>query len=227
LAHPGSNTEAAQHACDINAKHFLGEAVAAKLEMPEADWFKKQREGLGVESWLHGMIKVAGADQIIQHGCDETGIYGQGTYNQWVAIKTDGQLDIIVIEAGAILVDGTAKGCADHIKESFGRGQRATLEVREKLAEHCGPEVCDSLVPLARGGVRLLKIGRTMNDCCPTAEKVPDYLQNSKRKMGRGFTVKRNGLRWMKSTRRCLGTCAPTTAEICPSMPSIVCTKTT
>ena len=108
--------------------------------MPEAGWFKKQREGLGVESWLHGMIKVAGADQIIQHGCDETGICGQGTYNQWVAIKTDGQLDIIVIEAGAILVDGTAKGCADHIKESFRRGQRAMLEVRKKLTEHYGPE---------------------------------------------------------------------------------------
>jgi hypothetical protein len=182
----GLSAEAAQHACDINAKYFLGEAVAAKLEMPEADWFKKQREGLGVESWLCGMTKGAGADQIIQHGCNEAGVYGQGTYNQWVAIKTDGQLDIIVIEAGAVLVDSTAKGCADHIKEPFGRGQRATLEVREKLAEYHGPEVCDSLVPLARGGVRLLKIGSTMNDCCPTAEKVPDYLQKFKEEDGKG-----------------------------------------
>jgi hypothetical protein len=36
-------------------------------------------------------------------------------------------IDIVIIEAGAILVDGTAEGCAQHIKTSFERGQRAVM----------------------------------------------------------------------------------------------------
>jgi len=119
----GMSAQACQHAMELCSKYYLGEAAASKLETPHIDWFTRQREGLGVESWMYAMIRIAGADKILQHGCDETGI------------------DETIIEAGAVLVDGTAEGCGQHIKTSFERGERAVVKCLERLRELYGEEV--------------------------------------------------------------------------------------
>jgi hypothetical protein len=36
------------------------------------DWFKKLREQVGIESWLCALIAIAGADEVLQHGINET-----------------------------------------------------------------------------------------------------------------------------------------------------------
>lgn len=38
------------------------------------------------------MIDIAGADEIVQHGCDETGVSGVGLFSQWVLLKKNGSL---------------------------------------------------------------------------------------------------------------------------------------
>ena len=35
------------------------------------------------------------ADEILQHGCDEAGVLGVGTFSQWVLLKTSGKLKAI------------------------------------------------------------------------------------------------------------------------------------
>ena len=68
------------------------------------------------------------------------------------------------MEAGGVLIGGTAEETKEHIKRSWGRGGEAVQMVRERLGDDA-----DRLVPLRKGEVRLLKILSTMNDCCETA----------------------------------------------------------
>ena len=130
------------------------------------------------------MTRIAGADKILQHGCDETGIDGTGTYNQWAMIEDGDGVDIVIIEAGAVLVDGTAEGCAQHVKTSFARGQRAVLQCLHKCIELCGEEAAKEIVPIKRGGVKLLKMCSTMNDTCPTARLVAEMLERLSNESG-------------------------------------------
>jgi hypothetical protein len=63
------------------------------------------------------MIRIAGGDHVAQFGFDETGIDRASTMNQWVAIKSAaGEVTIVNVETGGMLVGGTAQECADHIK---------------------------------------------------------------------------------------------------------------
>jgi hypothetical protein len=81
----------------------------------------------------------------------------------------DGILNIVTLEAGGVLVDGTAAGVAEHVEKTWERGNEVIrLLLREDLIAHHGLEVADQLVPLRRGGVKLLKIGSTMTDTCNT-----------------------------------------------------------
>ena len=164
----GISAEAAKQSIALNKAFFLGHEAAAKLETPELNWFKKQRESLGLQSWVYSMVEIAGADTVNQFGFDETKISGQSTFNQWVSIMTNGVLKIVTLEAGGILVDGTAAGVASHVELTWHRGNEVIGLLREDLIAHHGLEVTNQLVPLRRGGIKLLKIGSTMTDTCNT-----------------------------------------------------------
>jgi hypothetical protein len=101
---------------------------------------------------MHAMIRIAGADKILQHGYDETEIDGAGTYNQWAMIEDAEGIGIVIIEAGAILVDATAEGYAQHIKTSFERGQRTVMLCLQKCIELCGEGAAKEILPIKRGG---------------------------------------------------------------------------
>ncbi len=79
-------------------------------------WFRSQREGLGNEAWTYAMLRVAGAEKIMQWGFDETKLDGVSTMNQWVLVQeSDNAPEIITIEAAGLTVGGTAQDLADHV----------------------------------------------------------------------------------------------------------------
>jgi hypothetical protein len=82
-------------------------------------------------------------------------------------------------------VGGTAQECADHIKETWRRGQRGVELVRSELIAEHGVEVADALVPMKNGGVMLLKIGSAMHDTCNTANAVVPLLAEMKELNGK------------------------------------------
>lgn len=159
-----------------DARFFLGDAAASTMEIPNIDWFKKQREQLGIESWLWAFVRIARADFILQFGFDETGFDRIGTFNQWCLIEENNKPCIVNIETGGILVGGTADECRDHIRDVWNRGQRAILTLREYL-DGLQPGLADELVPVRHGGVQLLKIGSTMHDTVnPVFHRQPSIL---------------------------------------------------
>jgi hypothetical protein len=193
------SAQARQHAMELCSKHCLGEAVASKLETPNIDWFSRQREVLGVGSWMHAMIRIAGADKILQHGCDETGIDGTGAHNQWAMIEDTEGIDVVIIEAGAILVDGTAEGCAQHIKTSFERGQRAVMLCLQKCIELHGEDAAEEILPIKR---ELLKICSTMNDVLPPAWWLK-FWKDFQLKVVWRSAAKKCGREWTSASQSC------------------------
>lgn len=174
----GVSAEAAEQIIHLNACFNFGKEKAATLDFPATTWFQRQREALGTESWLYAMIQIAGADMVLQHGCDETKIDGKSTFNQWALISDiKGEPKVVSLEVGGVLIDGTAEGIALHVKKTWARGQQAILILREKLGD-----LGDELVPLRRGGIELLKLGATMHDTCATANAVPPHTRNVKRR---------------------------------------------
>jgi hypothetical protein len=72
----------------LNAAQFLSdeELQQYRSEIPGVEWFAKQREALGVESYLYTFMRIAGCDSIRQWGFDETKIDGNDTFNQWAML---------------------------------------------------------------------------------------------------------------------------------------------
>ena len=72
----------------INAAQFLtgDECEEYRSQIPRIEWFAKQREALGVESYLYTFMRIAGCEFIRQWGFDETKIDGHDTFNQWVML---------------------------------------------------------------------------------------------------------------------------------------------
>ena len=59
-------------------------------------------------------------EEVIQYSLDETSIYRQGTYNQWCMTKhNDGSTEVVMVEAGGILVGATAKEVAPHAESTY------------------------------------------------------------------------------------------------------------
>ncbi len=56
--------------------------------LPLERWFRAQREGLGNEAWTYAMIRLAGAEKVLQWGFDETKLDGVSTMNHWVLRKS-------------------------------------------------------------------------------------------------------------------------------------------
>jgi hypothetical protein len=72
----------------LTARQFLtgDECAQYQAELPGPEWFAKQREALGVESYLYTFMRIAGCEVIQQWGFDETKIDGHDTFNQWAML---------------------------------------------------------------------------------------------------------------------------------------------
>jgi hypothetical protein len=89
----------------MNAEFLLSPEELKKVVVPDVRWMQKQREAMGAESWLHGMMKTCRAEETLQFGFDETMIRRQSTMNQWALIKKtkDSPLEVVSIETAGTL----------------------------------------------------------------------------------------------------------------------------
>ena len=160
---------------------FLKGKARGAIVIPRKDWFSKMRESVGCVAWLYAAISIAGAAWILQFGFDETQIMREGTMNLWALIwGSDGKLRIVTMECAGLMVGGTSREIAAHIKLQFERMQAAVLLVRARL----GPELADLLCPLANGGVQILKILSMMHGTCSCANKVVPEVEILKEESG-------------------------------------------
>ena len=190
----GASARAVREGLIHNAAHFLeqSEAVIYTSEIPKLDWFNKQREALGLESYLYTFMRIAGCETIVQWGFDETSIDGHGLLNQWAMVMDGGiggededkATTIVTLECAAILPGSEAQEVVVHIEEAWGRGKLAIDLLRELL----GPNLRDAICPLKNGGVSLHKIYGVMHDTCNCANKVAKLLMELRhRKCGEHF----------------------------------------
>jgi hypothetical protein len=178
----GASSRAVRDGVLLNAGHFLSESEATVYcsEVPKLDWFNRQREALGLESYLYTFMRIVGCEKIIQWGFDETSIDGQETLNQWAILMDSGEsgeaLDnpttVVTLECAALLPGSEAQDVVDHIEEVWNRGKLAVDYLRELL----GPDLRDILCPLRNGGVSLQKIYGVMHDTCNCANKVAKLM---------------------------------------------------
>ena len=140
-------------------------AVYASL-VPNLRWFQFQREALGNEAWLYGMIEVSRATKCLQHGFDETSLDGTPTLNQWVLLESALGLPprVVTLQCAGLLVGSKATEICAHIEGAWALGQQAIGILRDELG--CEAE---NLVPLTNGGVQLHKLRAIMHDTCATA----------------------------------------------------------
>ena len=129
LLSSGVSSKACGEILQLHADYLLktggkGE-VKNLIRIPHKRWYDKQREAVGAEAWLWSMIQIAGADTVLQFGCDETSIDRTATFTQWVLIETNGVTSLITMEAGRLLAGSTAEEIKAHIKESWRRGKVA------------------------------------------------------------------------------------------------------
>ena len=76
----------------------------------------------------------------------------------------------------------TAQEVAGHIKETWRRGAEAVGMLRNELGNEA-----DRLVPLRKGGVRLLKIKSTMGDTCNKERAIMKLVTEMKEEDGIAF----------------------------------------
>jgi hypothetical protein len=164
----GCSARAAREQLLQSATAFLRPESAEKYAslVPNLRWFQSQREGLGNEAWLYGMVELCRANECLQHGFDETSIDGTPTLNQWVLLEAGANVapKIVTIQCAGLLVGSTAGEIASHIEQAWDVGQRAISLLRAELGDEA-----DKLVPLTNGGVQLHKLRGTMHDTCATA----------------------------------------------------------
>ena len=165
----GCTARAAREQMLVSAAFYMRASSYAEfaMQVPHKSWFKTQWKGLGYEAWLYAMVRVCTCESVLQWGFDETAIDGVPTLNQWVLLKEEGlPPSVTTIECAGILVGSTSREIADHIRESWAKGQSAVEMLREAL----GP-LADVHVPIINGGVMLHKLQGVMHDTCHTANK--------------------------------------------------------
>lgn len=143
----GNSAPLAREQFMLDASFFLSPEQFALLEFPDERWFQRQREGTGMESWLHAHLKLAKCDTVVQFGFDESEIQGTPTMNQWVWIETEGEREMVTLEAGGMLCGSTAPECIAHFRKTWERGQLAVNMLRERLGVDA-----DRLAPIKDGG---------------------------------------------------------------------------
>ena len=178
----GATARAIREGLFLNATHYLSTSEAAlySVQVPKLDWFIKQREALGLESYLYTFMRIAGCEKIIQWGFDETTIDGHEVLNQWAMLMessegddgNEGATTIVTLECAAILPCSEAQDVVNHIEEVWKRGQLAIDFLREQL----GTEFRDITCPLKNGGVHLSKIYGVMHDTCNCANLVATLM---------------------------------------------------
>ena len=84
----GSTARQTREGLILTAAHLLSEEECKEYrsELPGIEWFQKQREALGVESYLYTFMRIAGCESVRQWGFDETKIDGHDTFNQWTML---------------------------------------------------------------------------------------------------------------------------------------------
>jgi hypothetical protein len=164
----------------IHANLMLSGKDRDYASCPTTRWYQQQREAVANEAWLHAMVKVAGCDRVLQHGCDETALDRISTYAQWALLETNGAVELVTIEAGGLLMSKKAEMQVSHIGQTWQRRQDAVIQLREKL----GPLLADKYVPIRGGGMKLLKIRSTMNNTENTAKKVARLLTGKVKESG-------------------------------------------
>jgi hypothetical protein len=91
-------------------------------DVPSIRWFQYHREGLGLESYLYTLMRIAKCERVLQWGFDETSLDGIGTLNQWVRIEELGEVHVLTFECAGLLTEGTALKVEEHVKVPYDHG---------------------------------------------------------------------------------------------------------
>ena len=177
----GSTARQTREGLILTAGQFLVEEELTdyRSQLPTVEWFAKQREALGVESYLYTFMKIAGAESVRQWGFDETKIDGHDTFNQWAMLiyptkdEEEGHKEA-TLECAAVLPSSEAEDVVLHIEEVWRRGKEAIDALRAAL----GPDLQDVLCPLRNGGVSLHKLYGVVHDTCNCANLVSTTLHS-------------------------------------------------
>jgi hypothetical protein len=132
----GCSARVAQDQCYLWGGFLLTDEAYKSFveEMPSLRWLNLQREALGIESYLYTWLRVAGCENIIQWGFDETSLDGVPTLNQWamledVTVGDDGvstsSTSIVNMECAGLLVGSTAEEVTAHIELTWDRGKES------------------------------------------------------------------------------------------------------
>ena len=153
------------------------------IQVPKITWFSLQREAMGLTAYVYSFIQIAGCDDIVQWGFDETTLDGQSCFNQWCLIRTGGAVKLLTLECAGLLPSSTADETIAHIAETWERGKTVINMLREQL----GPDLQDVHCPLINGGVAIHKIFGLMHDTCNTANRVAELMANLRDDCGKQF----------------------------------------
>ena len=169
LLSTGGSARSTLEQLHLNAGFFLSEKEYAMFigEVPSLRWFQYHREGLGLESYLYTLMRIAKCERVLQWGFDETSLDGIGTLNQWVRIEEAGDVHVLTLECAGLLSGGTASKVGEHVKVFWERGRVAMSMLRELLGD-----AADTYVPLVNGGITLSKLCGVMHDTCNSANKI-------------------------------------------------------
>jgi hypothetical protein len=91
----------------------LDEGAKLKAQVPKLNWFRLQREAMGLQSYVYTLIQMAGCDDIVQWGFDETHLDGQSCFNQWCLLRTNGAVKLVTLECCGLLPSSTADETID------------------------------------------------------------------------------------------------------------------
>ena len=169
LLSTGGSARSTLEQLHLNAAFFLSEKEYALflVDVPSIRWFQYHREGLGLESYLYTLMRIAKCERVLQWGFDETSLDGIGTLNQWVRIEEQGAVHVLTLECAGLLTGGTALKVGEHVKVFWQRGQQAMTMLREVMGEEA-----DTYVPLVNGGINLSKLCGVMHDTCNSANAI-------------------------------------------------------
>ncbi len=109
----------------------------------------------------------------------------------------------MTVECAGILPCSTAEETIEHVVKTWDRGQVYSTPMRcmhvgpnppprlqtivEMVRAELGSAICDELVPLVNGGVRLHKIFGLMHDTCSTANRVAALMAELRDRKSRAF----------------------------------------
>jgi hypothetical protein len=112
LLSTGGSARSTLEQLHLNAAFILSEKEYALFmaDVPSLRWFQYHREGLGLESYLYTLMRIAKCERVLQWGFDETSLDGVATLKQWVRIEEAGDVHVLTLECAGLLTGGTAQG---------------------------------------------------------------------------------------------------------------------